>query len=247
MTEHTAATTRRVRELFDAKAATWSLKYAAGGRLAGRLAWLVGAMEERVAPGDRILDLGCGTGDLARQLARDGLRVTACDISAQMLAHAALADPDQTVEWAALDPGWRLLPFPAATFGAVMASSVLEYVDDPAVVLRECARILRPGGIAFCTVPDVRHPVRWLELLAGTAARSSLLGAAAARWPRLDRYLNYLQLSRQRRSVKWWRSASAQAGLQSLPAPVSARGQSPLRLLMLSRPEDSREDQWRRP
>ena len=111
------------------------------------------------------------------------LRVTGCDISAEMLARAAAGDPGGAVEWVELDPRWQRLPFESATFDAVVAASVLEYVDEPAAVLRECARVLRPGGIVLCTVPDLTHPVRWLEWLAGLAARLPLARAAGGRWP----------------------------------------------------------------
>ena len=55
----------RVRALFDAKAAGWPAKYAAGGRLVGRLTQLASAVGELAAPGGQLLDLGCGSGELA--------------------------------------------------------------------------------------------------------------------------------------------------------------------------------------
>ena len=62
-----------------------------------------------------------------------------------MLARAAASDPTASVEFVRLAPDWRTLPFTTATFDAVVASSVLEYVHSPGEVLRECARVLRPG------------------------------------------------------------------------------------------------------
>ena len=91
-----------------------------------------------------------------------------------MLARAAASDPTATVRLVRLAPDWRTLPFPAATLDAVVAASMLEYVSSPGEVLQECARVLRPGGVMLCTVPDPRHPVRWLEWLAGTTARIPL-------------------------------------------------------------------------
>ena len=69
----------QVRALFDSKAAGWPGKYAADGRLAGRLAALTAAVRGRVPAGGELLDLGCGSGDLARHLAAEGYRVTGCD------------------------------------------------------------------------------------------------------------------------------------------------------------------------
>ncbi len=240
-TRQPACHSDHVRLLFDAKAATWPTKYAPDGRLTGRRTRFAHALTYHVPVGGRALDLGCGTGDLARAADEAGLRVTACDISPEMLRRALSADPGRTVNWIQLDPQWRRLPFNPATFDAVVAASVLEYVDRPYAVLRECARVLRPGGIVLCTVPDLTHPVRWLEWLAGLAARLPLARAVREEWPRLDDYLTYLRISRQRRSAAWWRAAAARVGLRTVPSPATAGERSPLRLLVFKRPSSTWE------
>jgi len=234
-TDGQARLPEQVRRLFDAKAPAWSAKYGPDGRLSGRLTELITALHGQPPPGGRLLDLGCGTGELARAAAAAGRRVTACDIAAQMLRLAAERDPGSAVEWVRLDPGWRTLPFGTAVFDTVVAASVLEYVDDPATVLGECARVLRPGGVVLCTVPDPRSPVRWGERAVGLAARVPLAGAAARRWPRLDGYLIYLRISRQRHPSAWWQGIAALAGLRPVPIGAAA-DRSPLRLLMFRRP-----------
>jgi SAM-dependent methyltransferase len=203
----------RVRLLFDAKAAAWPAKYAPGGPLAGRLASLARAVRAGIPPGSRVLDLGCGTGELARSLARAGLKTAGCDISGPMLQGAAARDPGRTVGWVQLDPCWRQLPFAAAAFDAAVAASVLEYAADPLGVLRECARVLRPAGVVVCTVPDLRHPVRWLEWLAWAIGRTPAR-ALGRRWPRWDAYQAYLRASRQRHRARWWLAAARAAGLR---------------------------------
>ena len=235
VTDQGMAHTEKVRQLFDAKAGSWAAKYAPQGRLADRLTQLADAVGYHVPAGGRVLDLGCGTGELARQLAASRLRVTGCDISANMLSRAAAADSAGAAEWVPLQPGWQALPFAPASFDAVVAASVLEYVDSPAAVLGECARVLRPGGVTLCTVPDLAHPVRWLEWAAGTIARLPAVQAAGTTWPRLARYLTYLRISRQRRSAGWWHAVAAQAGLVAVRRPTRA-DRSPLRLFTFQRP-----------
>ena len=235
MAEQAVDYAQQVQLLFDAKAGSWAAKYAPDGRLAGRLTQLADAIGYHVPTGGRVLDLGCGTGELTRLLAGTELRVTGCDISANMLGQAAAADPATAAEWIRLDPDWRTLPFATASFNMVVAASVLEYVGSPAAVLRECARVLRPGGVLLCTVPDPRHPVRWLEWLVGAAAQVAPVRTVAEEWPRLDRYLAYLRISRQRRSAAWWRAAAARAGLLAVPRPAKTAERSPLRLFTFQR------------
>jgi SAM-dependent methyltransferase len=241
MSDRTADPTAAVQQLFDAKAASWPSKYAPDGRLVGRLNRLASAVAYHMPAGGSVLDLGCGTGELAAAIAAAGLRATGCDISPEMLHRAAAADPSGTADWVQLDPGWQVLPFGPAKFDAVVASSVLEYVEDPAAVLRECARVMRAGGVMLCTVPNSRHPVRWLERLAGLAAHLPLSSVTVDRWPRLDRYLTYLRISRQRRSARWWRALAARAGLLVVHRPADTAERSPLRLLTFRRPDEMRE------
>jgi SAM-dependent methyltransferase len=228
-----AGHTEQVRSLFDSKAAGWPGKYAADGRLAGRLTQLAAAVRVLTAPGGKLLDLGCGSGDLARHLAAAGYRVTGCDISPRMLEHAAAADHELAVNWSSLEPGWRELPFAAASLDTVVASSVLEYVADPVGVLAECARSLRPGGVLLCTVPRLSHPVRWVECPLGLAARTPLASGARLLGKRGTQYLAYLRTSRQRHPVGWWHAAAARAGLVPQAGPPAAR--EPLRLLAFTR------------
>lgn len=230
-----------VRRLFNTHAATWSARYAPGGVFVGRLALLAAVLGQHVPAGGRVLDLGCGTGEMARAAVAASLQVTGCDISELMLRFAISQDPCGTVEWVLLDSHWRRLPFSAGTFDAVVAASVLEYVDEPSTVLGECARVLRPGGLLACTVPDPRHPIRWLESLAGTCARAPVASIMSRRWPRLENYLVYLQTSRQRHGAGWWRGTAEQVGLRPVPCRVRGARYSRLRLFTFERPREAGE------
>lgn len=240
MDKSSAAVTAMVRELFDAKATTWSAKYASGGPLASRLAHLAGAVRRQAPSGGAVLDLGCGTGDLAWELARSGFQVTGCDISAQMLSQAASEHPPAVIEWVRLEAEWQKLPFLPNCFDTVVASSVLEYVSDPAAILRECGRVLRPGGFMLCTVPNSRHPVRWVEWAVGRAARAPLQHALRHRSPRLNAYLTYLTISRQRHGTRWWAAAGLSAGLHVMACPSASCKHGALHHLTLQKTSTAR-------
>ena len=96
------------------------------------------------------LDLGCGTGALAVRLARLGLHVTLLDSSVPMLDFAKRAVGEAGVtERIALkhgDAAELANLFPAQSFDVIVCHNILEYVDDPCVVLRASARALRDSA-----------------------------------------------------------------------------------------------------
>ncbi len=103
--------------------------------------------------GQRLVDLGCGTGTVARQLAARGCRVTGLDVDGRMLdAARALADdepaPAYPIEWTAApaeDTG-----LPDGSFGAATAAQCWHWMDGHAAAI-EARRILEPGGrICVC-------------------------------------------------------------------------------------------------
>lgn len=236
MTHETSTHAKQVKELFDAKAADWPVKYGANGPLTSRLQRFATTVVAYVPAGGLVLDLGCGTGELARHLSAVGFQATGCDISQTMLHKAAAVDSGRPVEWVPLRPGWHLLPFGPATFDAVVVSSVLEYADEPIAVLTECARVLRQGGSVLCTVPEATHPIRWLEWAASNLARLTVIRATGRHWPRLDHYLTYLLISRQRHLGGWWRAAATHAGLRIEATKMLEGRLSSLRLLVLQNP-----------
>jgi demethylmenaquinone methyltransferase/2-methoxy-6-polyprenyl-1,4-benzoquinol methylase len=95
-------------------------------------------------PGTTVLDVATGTGAVARELlTQKGCTVVGLDQSPQMLEEARRRLPPDVklVEGRA-----EQLPFPDAAFDALTFTYLLRYVEDPGSVLRELARVVRPGG-----------------------------------------------------------------------------------------------------
>ena len=97
----------------------------------------------RIPPGARVLDVATGTGAVARELLARGCTVTGLDQSAEMLAEARRTLPPHVK---LVEASAESLPFEDASFDALTFTYLLRYVDDPPAVLRELARVVRPGG-----------------------------------------------------------------------------------------------------
>lgn len=97
----------------------------------------------------RVLDLGCGTGQLAHRLrvTNPRVHVVGCDFSAGMLRAARARD--RGVAWVQSDA--LRLPFARAAFDAVVSTQAFHWFPDQAATLREIARVLRPGGAFILT------------------------------------------------------------------------------------------------
>jgi ubiquinone/menaquinone biosynthesis C-methylase UbiE len=119
-----------------------------------------------VASGERVLDLGCGTGDLAADMAGTGARVTAADVAQAALDRARGRHPELDLRLIAIDGA---LPFADGEFHAVWSSEVIEHVADTARWLSEVRRVLAPRGRLLLTTPSHGR----LRLLAGGIERYS--------------------------------------------------------------------------
>lgn len=111
----------------------------------------------RPLPDAAIVDLACGTGSAALAAAARGARVTAVDITAELIAIAERRDGGHHVTWLTGDASDTGLP--ASSFDAVMSNMGIIFVD-PDRQVAELARLLRPSGVlAFSSwVRDAANP-----------------------------------------------------------------------------------------
>jgi SAM-dependent methyltransferase len=112
-------------------------------------------------PGERVLDIGAGFGRHSFESGRRGATVIAFDMAQPELqsvrdTFGAMQEAGE-VAASAYAGGVRgdatRLPFPDATFDRIIASEVMEHIDDDAGAMRELARVLKPGGVLAITVP----------------------------------------------------------------------------------------------
>ncbi len=110
-------------------------------------------------PRASVLDIGCGAGLLANDLAQQGMTVTGFDASKESLEVARRHDATGRVNYQLGDA--NQLPFAAESFDVVCAMDFLEHVEDPAHIVAEAARVLRPNGLFFFHTFN-RNFIAWL-------------------------------------------------------------------------------------
>lgn len=124
--------------------------------------------------GREVLDLGCAGGFMAEALAARGARVEGIDPSVEAIAAARAHAAETGLEIAYRVGEGEALPYPDASFDAVVCVDVLEHVRDLDAVLAEVHRVLRPGGRflfdtinrnALAAFAVVTVAERWLGLL----------------------------------------------------------------------------------
>lgn len=134
-------------EFHDTLAAKWD-----DGYLAPTFACRLAVISELLPSATGLwLDAGCGTGTISRWMVSNyGCAVEAVDGSAAMVADA------QRRGTKAQTGSVERLPYATDSLDGIVCSSVLEYVNDPSVVLQEFHRVLKPQGLLLVSVPRVR-------------------------------------------------------------------------------------------
>jgi SAM-dependent methyltransferase len=120
----------------------------------------------QVAPGQKVLDVACGTGVVAVTAARRGAVVSGLDLSPVLLERARHNADLAGVAVAFTEGDAEALPYPDASFDVVLSQYGHIFAPRPAVVLAEMLRVLKPGGrIAFSTWPPEHFTGRMFTLV----------------------------------------------------------------------------------
>jgi SAM-dependent methyltransferase len=128
-----------------------------------KLRYLPGFVDFAGFAGRRVVEVGCGIGTDLVRFARGGARATGIDLSSTAigLARQNFALHGVTADGLVVGDG-ECLPVGDAAFDVVYAHGVVQYTADPGALIRECHRVLKPGGTAIFMVYNRRS---WLMAL----------------------------------------------------------------------------------
>lgn len=169
---------QEVKELFAARVTEWATYYAdreqqtlLARNLAVRQRFALEMVECAVPRASKVLDVGCGTGEMAATLMHSGYEVWGLDIAEPMIRHARHRCASNQFHVGDIER----LPFADNTFDAVVCLGIIEYLDSDERALREIRRILKPGGSAVLSASNAISPLhlidRILVVLTGPARR----------------------------------------------------------------------------
>jgi SAM-dependent methyltransferase len=146
-------------EFFSQEAAQWEAHYADDARFQRRYDRITRFLDRVLPQRGRVLDVGCGTGIFSRYLASRGWSVKGVDLSPLMIQRARDIPHDGiTFEVSSIEEIHS-----DAQFDAIVALSMLEYVEDDEAAIQKFADMLREGGVLVVSVPNRVGLLRRIE------------------------------------------------------------------------------------
>jgi trans-aconitate methyltransferase len=128
-------------------------------------------------PGEKILDVGCGTGHLTAQIAEAGAEVLGVDRSAEMIRQAKEKYPDLHFE--VMDATQIVVP---ESFDAVFSNATLHWIKEPERVITGIAKALRPSGRFVAEFGGKGNTTGFLEAVQNSWAKLQLPGPPPNPW-----------------------------------------------------------------
>ena len=129
---------------------------------------------------ENALNLGTGEGDYDPMIAAFCKRLTACDINEQDVKFAqSLNNEFKNIHYKVENA--LALTFPDASFDALVSVEVLEHVGQPALMIKEVSRVLKPKGVAVITFPSLDFPITYdpINRIAAWFGKIRLIGQGA--------------------------------------------------------------------
>lgn len=199
-----------VKNFFDDLSSGWSERYKKLNSMEDRKKIFSNCLKKSNKNNSKILDFGCGSGDITTYLHDLNHEMTALDISHKMLSEAKANFNGRNIN-CKLYSGSGSIELSDAYFDVIISSSVMEYVEDVEYVLKDFNRLLKPGGYLFITVPDMRHRIRNKEsiIMKFISVKPLNYLLSKSRWSEGVRYLN---LSKNRYSIKRWEEIISASG-----------------------------------
>lgn len=190
--KHSSIHKRHVAEFFAGRARFWKLVYDRGEEYLSpydvhymnKRKQAVLDILDRYSQGRtlRVLDAGCGAGGLLGAIRQRGHNAAGMDISREMLAQASGGAGDADSKGThCVQADLESVPFRDDSFDAVVCVGVLQYLQDEKNGIQELARILKPGGLAVVTLPnmlrisnffDPYYYLRGMKYVAHTVSRA---------------------------------------------------------------------------